>query len=120
MKRLSDYQGEEAFELWADLMEPLVSIFQDTELRKIFDGRHSYLDMVGAVLKDHKGEVAAIFKRIDPEPIDGSNLIGRLLVMLGDIAKDPILGSFFGLAGPVKTQNDSSGSAMENTVESVK
>ena len=31
MKRLSDYQGEEAIELWADLLDPISDILTDKE-----------------------------------------------------------------------------------------
>lgn len=120
MKKLTDYKGEEAFELWADLMQPLMTIFQDVGMKKFLDGKHSYLDMAAGILRDHKSEVAEIFTRIDPEPIDGSNLLGRLLVMLGDLAHDPVIGSFFGLAGPAKTPSGSSGSATESIKDAEK
>ena len=33
MKTLSDYQGEEAIELWADIMDSVAVVFQDEELK---------------------------------------------------------------------------------------
>lgn len=120
MKKLSDYKGEEAFELWADLMEPISEIFRDTEVIRLADGKHGNMEVASLVLKAHKKEALEIFHRIDPDPVDGTNLIGRLLVMLGELAKDPVLGSFFGYAERAMTESASSGSAMENIGDGVK
>ena len=34
MKRLSDYKNEDAIELWANMLDPILNIFQDNEVRK--------------------------------------------------------------------------------------
>ena len=41
MKKLSDYQGEEALELWADLIEPMSEILVDPEMKKVFESKKS-------------------------------------------------------------------------------
>ena len=35
MKKLSDYKGDEAIELWADLLEPMTEILGDKDIAKI-------------------------------------------------------------------------------------
>lgn len=113
MKMLSDYKGKEAFELWIDLADPMLVILQDKDVVETAK-KETMLKVLGVVMKNHGDEVQKIFERIDPEPVDGANLIGRLLVLLGEIVQDPVFGSFFGLAGLGAMQKELSGSATES------
>lgn len=112
MKRLSDYKGEAAIDLWADLLEYASDIFTDPEVRKAMNG--SKVKLAKTMLKLHKKEVCDMLLAIDETPVNGLNVIARLVTILNEIGEDPDLKDFFGLQGQ-KDQEEYSGSAMENT-----
>lgn len=96
MKKLSDYKGNEAIELYGDLLEPLSVIFTDEEIRKMSkEKKTSRLKMASVALKKYPDEITKILLRIDPEPIDGANIVARLISVLADIGKVDGLKDFF-------------------------
>ena len=115
MKKLSDYKGDEAIELWADLLDPLTKILGDKKVKDVIQSGKSKMEIAKEILKSHKEEAVEIMLRIDPEPIDGLNIILRLVAILSDIGKNDEIKSFFGYAEAVKTESESFGSATENT-----
>ena len=115
MKRLSDYKGEEALELWADLLEPMTEIIGDPEIQKTIKSGKAKVLIARDILKLHSKEATDIMLRIDPEPIDGVGVITRLLGIISDFMQSDELRSFFGSAAQAKTESESSGSATENT-----
>lgn len=114
MKKLSDYKGEEAIDLWADLMEPMANILADKEVAQIMQSKKPPILIVHKILKTHKKEALEMLIRIDDTPINGLNAVTRLLSLLGEIMEDETAKSFFGMQGQ-KTVEKSSGSDMENT-----
>lgn len=115
MKKLSDYKGDEAIDLWADLLDSLTVIFTDIEVRKVIASGKSKLDIARVVLKLHKKESMDIITRIDPQPVDGLNIISRLVGVIGEIGESEEIKSFFGYAEEVKKGKESSGLHMVNT-----
>lgn len=114
MKTLSDYKGEEAIELWGDLLELLVPIFQDKKIAEVASGGNKFT-MAKAILARHKKEAEQILLRIDPTPIDGLNIVIRLVRIITEIGQDDYVRSFFGFAEQEKTDKESSGSVTEST-----
>lgn len=114
MKKLSDYKGEDAIELWAELIDPLTVILSDPKIKKAMDSGKTKLDIAKVVLKLHKKEALEILQKIDPAPVDGLNVVFRLVALLADIGQNEEITSFFGYAGQVKTDSASSGSATVN------
>ena len=114
MKKLSDYQGEAAIDLWADLMDTASVIINDPKVRKKSGG--SRIALAKTMLKLHKKEVCKILLRIDDTPINGLNILVRLLGLLEEAFDDPYLRAFFGMQSQNETE-ESSGSATENTKE---
>lgn len=105
MKKLSDYKGEEAFELWADLMEPIVHVLQDEEVIRMMRDRASRFRLAAYILREHKEEAVQITERIDPEePVNGLNLIVKVVRLLAEIGSDPIVADFFGSPESEKTE----------------
>ena len=96
MKKLSDYKGDEAIELWADLLEPMAAIINDTDVAKVVKSGKDKLSIVNTILKSHKADAEKILLRIDPEPLDGLNIIVRLIELLVEIGKRDDIKSFFG------------------------
>lgn len=115
MQKLSDFKGDEAIELWADLLEPLTEILTDSEVKKAVESGRSKIAIAQIVLKNHKKEAVEIMLRIDPTPIDGLNVVLRLVALLTDIGQNEEIKGFFGYAEQGQTAAGSSGLHMVNT-----
>lgn len=115
MKRLTDYKGEDAIDLWGKIIESASAIITDPEIQKAVN-EVSAIVLAGKVIKTHKKEISEILLSVDDTPIDAQNLVSRTLVLLDDIGKIPEAASFFGLQGQNETK-ESSGSATANTEE---
>ena len=119
MKRLSDYKGEEAIELWADLIDPLTVFFKDEELISAVKGK-APIFIAKEMLKSHKTEALEIMLRIDPTPIDGMTVLMRLAGLLADIGRNKEIMRFFASVEQETSESASSGSAMESTEDGEK
>ena len=115
MKKLSDYKGDEAIDLWADLLEPMNDILADEGVRSVIRSGQSKMIIAKEILKSHKSDASKILLRIDPTPLDGFNIIMRLVAVLADIGENEEIKTFFGYAGQAKTEEESGGSVTENT-----
>lgn len=115
MKKLSDYKGDEAIELWADLLEPLTEILGDQKIQNVINSGEPKLIIAKEILKAHKKEATEILLRVDPEPINGLNIIVRLIAVFADIGEDEEIKAFFGYAEQEQMENESGGSVTENT-----
>lgn len=115
MKKLSDYKGEEAINLWADLFDPLSEILTNEEVRKVVASGQPKLLIAKAILKNSAKEATDILTRIDPTPLDGLNIIIRLVDLVAEIGQNEEIRSFFGYAEQEKTEGESSGSPTETT-----
>lgn len=114
MKKLSDYQGEAAIDLWADVMDYTSTIIKDPKVRK--KANAPKLELAKTMLKLHKKEVCKIMLRIDETPVNGLNVLVRLVSILDEVFEEPELRSFFGMQSQ-NEQQGSFGSATENTKE---
>lgn len=115
MKKLSDYVGEDAIDLWADLLEPLTKILGDKNVQNVVQSGKPKMIIAKEILSSHKKEAMEIMMRIDDEPIDGLNIILRLVALLSDIGENEEIKSFFGYAEKVTEENRSSGFVTEST-----
>ena len=116
MKKLSDYKGEDAIDLWADLLEPLSTIFTNQEIVKIYrDKTATVVSKSKAILKECRKETIELLERIDDTPVDGLNIIIRLIELLSELESEESLKGFFGFAGQATMENVSSGSVTEST-----
>lgn len=115
--KLSDYKGEEAIDLLADLLTPIVTIYNDEEFRKAVDEQKTNLEIVQLLLKMHKKEVLlmmALIDQEDPETYEPS--IFGLPYKLMEIMNMPEVSMLF-LSQGQKEGLENSGSATENTEE---
>lgn len=115
MKKLSDYRDDEAIELWADLLEPLSAILSDSNMAQIVKTGKNKVLIAKTILKAHASEAKEILLRIDPTPLDGFNIILRLVEILTEIGENETVKSFFGYAEQAQMGNVSSGSPTEST-----
>lgn len=115
MKKLSDYKGEEAIELWADMLDPLTHILTDEGVRRAVESGKPKMIIAKEILKSHSKDAIDILNRIDDSPVNGLNLLLRLIAILNELGESEEIKAFFGFAEQVKTDNVSSGSLTENT-----
>ena len=104
MKKLSDYKGEEAIELWADILEPLNAIFTDNEFAEAVRSGKSKMELAKLLLKNHAKETEEVLLRIDNEPIDGLSILIRVIALLAEIGQNEYAKTFFGFAEQVKKE----------------
>lgn len=117
MKKLSDYKNEEAIELWADLFDPIVDVVGDEKIAEMLHSKKPPVIIAKEILKTYKEQVQQILLRIDPTPLDGLNIVLRLVELINEIGNDPTIQSFFDLSADTKKDEASFGSAMENIEE---
>ena len=114
MKKLSDYKGEDAIDLWADLLEPISAITSDRDIAIIAKSNKSKIVLAKEILKRHKKEATEILLAIDDTPINAINIVLRLISLITEISEYDEIMDFFALQGQ-KTEGGSSGSVTENT-----
>ena len=112
MRKLSDFEGEAAIDLWAEVIEYVSTIFSDPKVRE--HRNDSKINLAKEILKLHKSEICKILLAIDDTPINGMNIIARVVGILNELDSDPAIKDFFGMQGQKETK-ESSGSAMETT-----
>ena len=115
MKKLSDYKDEEAFELWARLLEPFIEILSDADVRAMIQEKNPPIVTAKAIIEGHAKAAKEILLAIDDTPVDGLNIVVRLVEVLKEIGNDPTIRSFFGFVAEEKKSKSSFGSATENT-----
>lgn len=116
MRSLSDYTGDEAFEVLADILEDAGAIMADENIQeKMFE---PIIVLASAMLKYHREEVGRIMHRLNPKvkkaEINGSNLNAWLIRFINDITGNSAVNAFFDSQGQNEIE-ESSGSATENT-----
>lgn len=115
--RLSDYKGEEALDVLADIIEPLTIILTDKEIQDLSKEKAAPIKYVKPALKNHKSEVIGILARLENKPVEEFEkevTIFTLPKLVLEFINDSEVQSLFRSQGQV-TPLASSGSAMENT-----
>ena len=120
MKKLSDYQGAEAIELWADLLEPFVKMINNDKVKLAFNDSKKPIDIAKVMLKENAETGNEILRIIDPTPVDGVNAFARIINILLEILNNSDFMSFFGFAVKEAQVSVSSGNATENIEEQKK
>ena len=117
MKKLSEYKDEEALDMLADLIDPVIDIFGDKEVAKYFRGG-VIIKAVQVAIKNHKKSVIKMLAILEgvPESEYHCNLLTLPRVLL-DVFNDPELKDFFTEQSEEKTLEEPSGSVTENTEE---
>ena len=87
MRKLSDFKGDEAIELWADLLEPVSEIIGDAKVQDALKSGATKMAIAQVILKSHAKEAEEILLRIDPTPLNGLTLVFRLVSILADLGE---------------------------------
>lgn len=119
--KLSDYKGEQALDILADLIEPAAAIMADKEIANFAKSGKPVITLVKPLIKGHKKEVIEIMAVLEgetPEKYKEKVNIFTLPAKLLEILNDEELMSLFTSQGQ-KTDETTSGSAMESTEDNV-
>ena len=113
--KLSEYQGEAALDILADLIEPAGEIMSDKEIGEVF--KKNRFKAIGLAIKNHKKAVMQIMAALDGVPMEEYKCnVFSLPVKILEILNDPALIQLFQYQGQTGDAN-SSGSVSENTEE---
>ena len=118
--RLSDFKGEAALDVLADIIDPLANILTDAEIQKLSKQENTpILAMVKPAIKNHKHDLIEILARLDEKPVDEYEKTMSLFTLpkqVLELLNDPEVQSLFQQQGQI-TQNSFAGStsATENT-----
>lgn len=100
--KLSDFKGEKAIEVFADLLEPVSEIVKDSEIRNMFEKENvSHIEVIKKLLKGHSKEVIkilAILEDKNPEEYE-VNLVTLPKILL-EILNDKDFMSLFTWQSP--------------------
>lgn len=100
MKKLSDYKGTDALDLWADIIPDLSKIVSDKEIKALRENDNTTLfELAGKIFALHKAEVVSILTRIDETEITALNVLTRLVGVISEIMADEEMRVFFTLQG---------------------
>lgn len=114
--KLSDYKGEQALDIFVELMEPATTIMADKEVAQLAKSNVPIVKIVKAAIKNHKREVIeilAILDGEDPKEYAKKITVFSLPAKLLEILNDPDVQSLFTSQG--QTIEASSTSATEST-----
>lgn len=96
MKKLSEYQNEEAIDLLADILDPVAMVLADKEVSKIMKSGAPKLKVVQYLLKHHQKEVIEVLARLEGQDVSEykCNVLTLPRVLL-EIMNDEELNAFF-------------------------
>lgn len=122
MKKLSDYTGSEAIEIWGKLLVPIsdivVAIQKDAKIKEEMTLKNgSQLELISKLMVHFSKEITTILLLVDDTPIDAINMLPRTISIFGEMMKNPSIASFLALVPQEKTENEFTGSVTENTEE---
>lgn len=119
--KISDYKGEEALDVLAELIEPAAEIMSDKDIAG-FARNGNRVMLIKTLIKNHKAEVIevmAILEREDPKQYAKKVNLFTLPKKLLEVFNDPDVMSLFTSQGQ-SAEETSSTSAMESTEESAR
>lgn len=122
--KISDFKGEKAIDFIGDIIEPAATIFSDEVVRGLFTLEKSGEKKNKAAIAKHICkeysteviEILAAMNEVSPEEYSGSPF--TIVMQVFEILNDPNLMSVF-ISSEQKTEKKSSGSATENTEETI-
>lgn len=96
MKKLSEYENEEALDLLADIIEPAVAIIGDAKVKEMYQGKATKIALAQYIIRDHKTDIIGILARLEGIPVEEYKVnLFTLPMKLIEILNDEELISFF-------------------------
>ena len=100
--KLSDYKGEEALDVLAEIIDPITEIAQDEKLvdsiKKAYKEKGAVAQLIKPILKGHKKEIIAILAALEretPEEYAEKVTILTLPAKLIELFNDPDIQQLF-------------------------
>ena len=118
--RLSDFKGEEALDVLADIIEPLTEILTDKEIQELSKKKNTpVIKFVKPAIKNHKKELMIVLARLNKQTVEeyekNVSLV-TLPIQVLELINDPEVQSLFRSQVESRvTSLASSSSATENT-----
>lgn len=116
--RLSDFKGEEAIDVLADIIDPISKILTDAEIQELSKKKDvSVVSYIKPMLKNNKKETIEILARLDNKSVEEYTKTLNLLTLpaqVMDLINDPELQKLF-LSQEQSESNASSTPATETT-----
>lgn len=110
--KLSDIKGARGFEVLGEIIEPILTIFQDQEIRDLI--KTNRIKGISAALKKYKNELLVIMAALEGVEVEKYEPdLFKIASNIAELLNDPAVLSLFISAG--QTTETSSGSASENT-----
>ena len=118
--RLSDFKGEEALDVLADIIEPLSLILSDKEIQELAKEKNTpAIKYVKPAIKNHKKELIEVLARLDKKSVKEYEKNLSLITLpkqVLELINDPEVQNLFRSQEETKvTQLASSSPATENT-----
>lgn len=108
MRKLSDYQNEEALDLLADIVDPASLIMGDAEVKAALKGENKLPRLTKAIIRNHKPELIEILARLDGVPVEEYRCnVFTLPIKVIEILNDKELLDFFSSAAEVEVPTSS-------------
>lgn len=115
--KLSEFKGDDALELLADIIDPTVEILSDTKISDLVKANGAKTDIVKLILRNHKQSIKEILARMENVAVDDFEInVFTFPVKVLEIINDEDLMAFF-TSQVQMTDNGAFGLAMENTTE---
>lgn len=117
--KLSDYKGEDAIDVLADIIEPAGLIISDEQFKTLAQKKVGNLAIVKFILKEHKHEIVEILAALERKTYDeyvGTVTLLTLPVKVIELLNDEELTDFFEQQVQMMDE-DASGLATENIGE---
>lgn len=115
--KLSEFKGEEALEVLADLLEPVTELFSDKKLIELIKDSKTRIKGISYAIKEHKSSVLEILAITEGIPVDEYREKCNVMSLPGkalEIFNDKELMSFFSSQVPMEEMT-SSGNVTEPT-----
>ena len=118
--KLSDFKGEEALDVLADIIEPLTSILSDKEIQALSKKKNTpVIKFVKPAIKNHKKELIEVLARLNRQTVEEYEKELTLITLpmqVLELINDPEVQSLFHSQVESRiTSLASSSSATENT-----
>lgn len=97
MRKLSEIKGEEALDVLAEILDPIVDIWSDEEVKKGYEDKN-VAKAVSIAIKKHKEKIIGIFASLDgktyEEELESINLVS-LPADIINVLNEPAIKSLF-------------------------
>ena len=70
MRKLAEVKDEEALDLLADILDPMMEICSDAEIKKMVSEKSEKLLIVKYIIKNHKSAIMQILAMLDGVPVE--------------------------------------------------